>query len=479
MKKVMKRICTAALLAIVSTAAMASVTVEFGEGFTVTTPNDVTTGTLTGGTIAVKSQVANATVATSTDVTITVTPADGYYITKGDIKVYLTVPVPAGTRSIDMESPLTLSGDEPLDKTAARDYTFTVPEGNGAIIYSADFKSADALYNIGKETASAVKWSLAEGVLTITGTGATIDFDLENPAFMDPFAAFRAEGSPVTSIIVGKEVTALGANIFKNFVFKDFEGQPKLTFQNSSALMTMGTDAIPAGMAVEVPGNLYNAYKIAEGWSSLTGTISYPTESTVAMTGITFDANNTYRAFVSTGQALIIPSVLKAYVISGLNESGTSLDIAEVTDQVIPAGVPVLLMAATTVSDGFVTSTTTTTGTAAGKYLKVAPAGGKPVSAGQVYLLHNNKFYFSQAGTIPANHVYLDLNEEQEQPQQERTRTRGVIGIGDDGTTGIQQIENGANIEKTGWYTLDGRRIDTPPTRKGIYIMNGKKVIIK
>jgi len=357
---------------------------------------------------------------------------------------------------------------------AARDYTFTVPAGYGAIIYSADFKSADALYNIGKETASAVTWSLAEGVLTITGTGATMDFDLDNEAFMDPFAAFRAEGSLVTSIIVEKEVTALGANIFKNFA-----GQPKLTIQNSSDLMTLGTDAIPAGMAVEVPGNLYNAYKIAEGWSSLTGTISYPTESTVAMTDITFDANNTYRTFVSAGQALIIPSVLKAYVISGLNESGTSLNIAEVTDKVIPAGVPVLLMAATTVSDGFVTSTTTTTGTAAGKYLKVAPAGGKPVNAGQVYLLHNNKFYFSQAGTIPANHVYLDLNEEQEQPQQEKTRTRGVIGIGDDGTTGIQQIENGENIEKTGWYTLDGRRFESAPTRKGLYINNGKKVVIK
>ena len=475
MKKVMKRMCMAALLAIVSTAAMADgtlVPVEFGEGFNVTVENEVTTGALTGGTIAVKSQAANATEATSTDVTITVTPAAGYYITKGDIKVYLTVP--AGTRAIDIESPLTLSGDEPLDKMALRDYTFTVPAGNGAIIYSADFKSADALYNIGKETASDVTWSLAEGVLTITGTGATMDFDLENPAFMDPFAAFRAEGSPVHSIIVEKEVTALGANIFKDFV-----GQPKLTIQNSSDLMTLGTDAIPAGMAVEVPGNLYNAYKIAEGWSTLAETISYPTTGSVEMTGITFDTNNTYRAFVSTGQALVIPSVLKAYVISGLNESGTSLDITEVTDQVIPAGVPVLLMAATTVRDGFVTSTTTTKGTAAGKYLKVAPAGGKPVSAGQVYLLHNNKFYFSQAGTIPANHVYLDLNEEQEQPKQEKTRTRGVIGIGGDGTTGIQQIENGATIEKTGWYTLDGRRIDTPPTRKGIYIMNGKKVIIK
>ena len=312
-------------------------------------------------------------------------------------------------------------------------WTRRLHAGNGAIIYSADFKSADALYNIGKETASAVTWSLAGGVLTITGTGATMDFDLGNEAFMDPFAAFRAAGSPVTSIIVEKEVTALGNNIFKNFA-----GQPKLTIQNSSDLMTLGTDAIPAGMAVEVPGNLYNAYKIAEGWSSLTGTISYPTTGSVEMTGITFDANNTYRAFVSTGQALIIPSVLKAYVISGLNESGTSLDITEVTDQVIPAGVPVLLMA-----------------------------------AGQVYLLHNNKFYFSQAGTIPANHVYLDLNEEQ------KTRTRGVIGIGDDGTTGIQQIKNGANIEKTGWYTLDGRRLESAPTRKGLYINNGKVVLVK
>jgi hypothetical protein len=471
MKKVMKRMCMAALLAIVSTAAMADgtlVPVEFGEGFNVTVENEVTTGALTGGTIAVTGQATNATEVTSTDVTITVTPAAGYYITKGDIKVYLTVP--AGTRAIDIESPLTLSGDEPLDKMAARDYTFTVPTGNGAIIYSADFKSADVLYQIGKETASDVTWSLAGGVLTITGTGATMDFDLGNEAFMDPFAAFRAAGSPVTSIIVEKEVTALGANIFKNFA-----GQPTLTIQNSSDLMTLGTDAIPAGMAVEVPGNLYNAYKIAEGWSSLTGTISYPTTGSVEMTGITFDANNTYRAFVSTGQALIIPSVLKAYVISGLNESGTSLDIAEVTDQVIPAGVPVLLMAATTVSDGFVTSTTTATGTAAGKYLKVAPTGGKPVSAGQVYLLHNNKFYFSQAGTIPANHVYLDLNEEQTQ----NASTRGVIGIGDDGTTGIQQIKNGLNLEKNGWYTLDGRHLESAPTRKGLYINSGKKIIVK
>ena len=30
-----------------------------------------------------------------------------------------------------------------------------------------------------------------------------------------------------------------------------------------------------------------------------------------------------------------------------------------------------------------------------------------------------------------------------------------------------------------GWYTLDGTRLTGQPTRKGIYVNNGKKVIIK
>ena len=29
------------------------------------------------------------------------------------------------------------------------------------------------------------------------------------------------------------------------------------------------------------------------------------------------------------------------------------------------------------------------------------------------------------------------------------------------------------------WYTLDGRKFDKQPTQKGLYIVNGKKVIIK
>jgi len=29
------------------------------------------------------------------------------------------------------------------------------------------------------------------------------------------------------------------------------------------------------------------------------------------------------------------------------------------------------------------------------------------------------------------------------------------------------------------WFTLDGRRLQGQPTQKGVYINNGKKVVIK
>ena len=39
----------------------------------------------------------------------------------------------------------------------------------------------------------------------------------------------------------------------------------------------------------------------------------------------------------------------------------------------------------------------------------------------------------------------------------------------------ISDIDEGQNI----WYTIDGRRIDGAPSNKGIYIKNGKKIVIK
>jgi hypothetical protein len=466
MKQVMKKILSVALMLMIGMVVKAQVTVEYGEAFTLTTESDVTIASKTGGTVVVKSMAANAEDATSTDVTITVTPASGYLIHQEDVQVYMSVT--ATTRSVDFNHPLMLTGVEPDDKTAERDYTFTVPEGFGAVVYDANFQSADALYNIGGgEDASSVIWSLNEDrtVMTITGTGTTMDFNLGDENFEDPFETFRSESSTVTTIVIGEGVTSLGANIFKNFA-----GLTKVTLQNKDAVMTFGENAIGGGVTIDVPGNLYNEYKITDGWSALT---IQAVEGSVEMTGLAFDANNSYRTFVSADQALLIPTVLVAYVISGLTEDGTALELAEVADGVIPAGVPVLLMAANSVNDGFWTSTTDAGGTATGMYLKVAPEEGLEVSAGQVYLLYNNQFYFTQSGTLSANRVYLDMREEP------RANARGSIGFDSDSKTGIAPIYYNKVENQSGWYMLDGRRLNTAPSRKGIYIKDGKKVVIK
>ncbi|MBP3286501.1 MAG: hypothetical protein J6M15_06150 [Prevotella sp.] len=51
-----------------------------------------------------------------------------------------------------------------------------------------------------------------------------------------------------------------------------------------------------------------------------------------------------------------------------------------------------------------------------------------------------------------------------------------IMDFGDDVTS---IIEVGANSQLSTWYTLDGRRLQGKPAQKGVYIQNGKKVIIK
>ena len=55
-----------------------------------------------------------------------------------------------------------------------------------------------------------------------------------------------------------------------------------------------------------------------------------------------------------------------------------------------------------------------------------------------------------------------------------------VVGdLGGD-TTGIDAtLVNSERVNSEAWYTLDGRKLQGKPTQKGVYITNGKKVIIK
>ena len=451
MKKVLKRLYMAAWLTIVSTAAMAQ-----------SAQRVILEESYTGGTVtAVQSAEAEDH---SVVVTLTVTPSTGYYIRKGDITVQLVRDPAASTRDdeILVGSTVVLSYNNNADAdvtdfTLTRDYTFTVPGGLNAYVSKADFQSAAS---IGVEGAD-VSWTYDETstTITISGEGGTRDFGGEG--VVDPWSSVRAN---IKSVIVEKGVTSLGADIFNGCT-----ALTSIQIKNAAQVLTLGEGAIPAnvGLQVDVPGNLYNEYQTTDGWSTLTITSS----ESVVMKNVAFDGSNDYDTFVDPEHNLIVPSVLTAFTVKSVGE--TSVALSPIEDGIIPAGVPVLLLSKSVDSNDIRSSSTEEKGTAKGGQLKAAPKDGKVVkSIGNIYLLYKDKFYLSQTGTIPENGVYLEV-------QAENLRTRGVLSIGDDGTTGIQQIENGLNLEKNGWYTLDGRRLESAPTRKGLYINNGKKVVIK
>ncbi len=96
------------------------------------------------------------------------------------------------------------------------------------------------------------------------------------------------------------------------------------------------------------------------------------------------------------------------------------------------------------------------------------------------YLGNNNKLYWPETDgySVKAFRAYFDLS-----PAAAGVR-EFHLSFGEEGeTTGIVSIENGKlkieNEAGAGWYDLSGRKLQGKPTKKGLYINNGRKVVIK
>ena len=88
--------------------------------------------------------------------------------------------------------------------------------------------------------------------------------------------------------------------------------------------------------------------------------------------------------------------------------------------------------------------------------------------------LSGNKFWYSTGATrIKAFRAYFMLNEVLSSVEAE-AKVRFII---DEGVTAIEGIT--PDMENGVWYTLDGRQLNGKPTEKGVYIVDGKKVLIK
>ena len=207
------------------------------------------------------------------------------------------------------------------------------------------------------------------------------------------------------------------------------------------------------------------------------------------------------------------PEGVTVYTVSGVENNTVTL--GEVSD-VIPAYTPVLIYRAAagtaavtavfsshgTGTDGIQTAEATgctfygnpgsTAFTDEGTTKYIFPFGTAGATE-QSYILKGGTFIpvDDLTGGIPAHRCWLNVSKDA-LAQSGNSNARSLDIIMDDGeTTGMTPpltpplegagSDGGSNSGQasTGWYSIDGRRLQARPATKGLYIHNGQKTVIK
>ena len=90
-------------------------------------------------------------------------------------------------------------------------------------------------------------------------------------------------------------------------------------------------------------------------------------------------------------------------------------------------------------------------------------------------LLQKNKSISADL-TVKSCRAYFELDAD---VPESNNAPSIIIDYGDESTS-LREISNEQLvISNYDYYTLDGRKLQGKPTKKGIYIVNGKKVVVK
>lgn len=208
------------------------------------------------------------------------------------------------------------------------------------------------------------------------------------------------------------------------------------------------------------------------GWNGQNRSCYYQFEEVEYPNTINFnDAQNingvSHIATFSAPFATIIPAGVKAYYVSA---KGTEATMTAIDAQAIPANQGVILTSESGEAATMVPAAGETAAAITGNQLGHSAGAAKALTAGEGYILGNGTegtaFYPCKAGSLPSNKAYLLGNGES---------SAIVMNFGN-AVTGINTIAAPANA-KAPIFDLSGRRV--VKATKGLYIQNGKKVIVK
>lgn len=207
------------------------------------------------------------------------------------------------------------------------------------------------------------------------------------------------------------------------------------------------------------------------GWDGNNRSCYYQFEEVEYPNTITFhDAQNingvSHIATFSAPFATIIPTGVKAYYVSA---KGAEATMTAIDAQAIPANQGVILTSESGDAATMVPAAGETAAAITGNQLGHSAGAAKSLTVGEGYILGNGSegtaFYPCKVGSLPINKAYLLGNGQ----------SAIVMNFGN-AVTGINTIAAPASA-KAPIFDLSGRRV--VKATKGLYIQNGKKVIVK
>lgn len=342
--------------------------------------------------------------------------------------------------------------------------------------------------NIGNTVITKIEVTYASTGISIVS--ALWDFTNGNPASLAEDAiGIEGKEADVASSVLG---ISMHINATNSAAYEDVQGKLNYRSANGDAQCNRGTIIqvpVKGTRDIVVLNPKSGGYTIAGG-SEVTAKTTYTATSTDVSQGyveiICSTSGYLYSIGVSQYSVAITPLYtkttyvttipldfsdiegLKAYRASAAGSGSVTLTSVETVPVITPL---VLIGTASTTYNVPVASSASPIGT---NFL--VAGDGTTVFDGTTYdyiLYSDGLFYQIGSGTVAATKAYLHCDSD----PTTGGSTRSLALNFEDETTGLKAIDNGQTTIENAVYDLQGRRVVQP--QKGLYIINGKKIIIK
>ena len=216
--------------------------------------------------------------------------------------------------------------------------------------------------------------------------------------------------------------------------------------------------------------NVGTATATITGMGNYQGTLTYDFKIVREMY-ITFSETNAWASYYAE-EDLQIPAGLKAYIVKSV--TGNSVVVDEVT--YIPQHEGVLLTYEEVAPEGAIFAEAYTGATQEFANLlkgcsELTAVETLTADGSSIYVLYNDEFVKTTKGSIKPFRCYLELGAEV-------VAAEGRLSIVEDNdVTALKLVNSEERIVNSEVYDLQGRKVNQPA--KGLYILNGKKVVIK